>query len=66
MDTMPTKSSCVDEIEDFMTAKINFEFAKHEKEEHKMRQEHLPELGRDVQVTRGALHQCLLDLAGKK
>ena len=66
MDTVPTKSSCIGEIEDFITAKINFESAKHEKEEHKMRQEHLPELGRDVQVTRGALHQCLLDIAGKK
>ena len=63
---MVTKSSCIDEIEEFMTAKINFEFAKHEKEEHEMRQEHLPELGRDVQTTRGTLHQCILDIVGKK
>ena len=61
---MPTKS-CISEIEDFITAKINFEFAVHEKEEHKMRQEHLPELGRDIQVTRGTLNQCLSDLAKK-
>jgi hypothetical protein len=63
---MATKSSCIDEIEEFITAKINFEFAKHEKEDHEMRQEHLPELGRDVQTTRGALHQCLLDLTRNK
>ena len=63
---MSIKSYCIDEIEDFLTAKINFEFAKHEKEEHEMRQEHLPELGRDVQVTRGTLQRCLYDLAGKE
>lgn len=63
---MATKSSCINEIEEFITAKINFEFARHEKKEHEMRQEHLPELGRDVQTTRGALHQCLLDIVGKK
>jgi hypothetical protein len=63
---MSTKSSCIDEIEEFISAKINFEFAKHEKEEHEMRQENLPELGRDIQITRGALQQCILDLTGKK
>lgn len=63
---MQTKSSCIDEIEEFIAAKINFEFAKHEKEEHEMRQEHLPELGRDIQTTRGMLHQCLLELTGNK
>jgi len=63
---MSTKSSCIDDIEEFISAKINFEFARHEKEEHGTRQEHLPELGRDVQTTRGALHQCMLDLARKK
>lgn len=63
---MPVKSSCIDEIEEFISAKINFEFAKHEKEEHGMRQEHLSELGRDVQITRGALQQCILDLVEKK
>lgn len=62
---MPIKSLCIDEIEDLITAKINFEFAKHEKEEHKMRQEHLPELGRDVQVARGLLVQCLKELTEK-
>lgn len=62
---MSTKS-CIDEIEEFISAKINYEFAIHEKKEHEMRQENLPELGRDIQITRGALHQCILDLTIKK
>src|SRR3990167_9354184 len=63
---MSINSSCIDEIDDFITTKINFEFARHEKEEHEMRQEHLPELGRDVQVARGTLHRCLSDLTRKE
>lgn len=63
---MPIKLSCISEIEDFITAKINFEFAVHEKEEHKIEPlPGLPELGRDIQVTRSTLNQCLLDLAKK-
>ena len=59
-------SICVDELENFISAKINLEFAKHEKEEHTMRQEHLPELGRDVQIARNELNQCLRELIEKK
>lgn len=63
---MPAKSLCTDEIDDLIAAKINFEFAVHEKERHNMRQEHLPELGRDVQAARSSLGQCLRELTEKK
>jgi len=55
--------SCIDEIENFISAKISFEFANHEKAEHGIRQEHISELGRDVQTTRNELHQCIRELA---
>jgi hypothetical protein len=58
---MTKKSSCIEEIENLITAKINFEFAVHEKGKHNMRQENLNELGRDIQNTSESLRYCLIE-----
>jgi hypothetical protein len=55
-------SSCIEEIEKFIDAKINYEFANHEKSEHEIKQENLPDLARDIQITRNELNRCLIEL----
>jgi hypothetical protein len=42
--------SCIDEIENFLNAKISFEFANHEKAEHGIRQEHISEMYKQLEM----------------